>query len=38
MKTKGAMERLCQMRSGKGRYERPRVEDHRRRQGDDGEN
>ena len=33
-KTKAAMERLCQTRSRKGRYERPRVEDHRRRQGD----
>ena len=31
-KTKAAMERLCQTRYGKGRYEQPRVEDHRRRQ------
>ena len=31
-KTKAVMEILCQTRSGKGRYERPRVEDHHRRQ------
>ena len=31
-KTKAVMERQSQTRSGKGKYERPRVEDHHKRQ------